>query len=148
MLRTCSERHGKAVERVSPRTLRTLCTYSYPGNIRELENIVDHAITLCDSDALTEHDLPQHLLAQPSAQAVAAEPEPPAAPIFAEGCNLDEQLATYEKDMLLAALERAGGVRKRAAELLGIKYRSLRHRLSKYGLASGDDDELDQSPLH
>ena len=43
----------------------------------------------------------------------------------------------------LAALDRAGGVRKRAAELLGIKYRSLRHRLSKYGLAAGDDDELD-----
>jgi two-component system response regulator PilR (NtrC family) len=67
----------------------------------------------------------------------------PAAPLFASGCNLDEQLATYEKDMLVAALERAGGVRKRAAELLGIKYRSLRHRLSKYGLASGDDDELE-----
>jgi two-component system response regulator PilR (NtrC family) len=143
MLRTCSERHGKTVERVSPRTLRTLCTYGYPGNIRELENIVDHAITLCESDALTEHDLPAHLLAQPDAP---AEPATPVAPIFDAGCNLDEQLATYEKDMLLAALERAGGVRKRAAELLGIKYRSLRHRLSKYGLASGDDDDLDLGP--
>ena len=51
-------------------------------------------------------------------------------------------------DGIVAALERAGGVRKRAAELLGIKYRSLRHRLSKYGLASGDDDELDLGPSH
>jgi two-component system response regulator PilR (NtrC family) len=68
-------------------------------------------------------------------------------PVFGDGCNLDEQLATYEKDMLLAALDRAGGVRKRAAELLGIKYRSLRHRLSKYGLASADDDDdLDLGP--
>jgi two-component system response regulator PilR (NtrC family) len=50
--------------------------------------------------------------------------------------------------MHLDALEHAGGVRKRAAELLGIKYRSLRHRLSKYGLASGDDDELDLGPSH
>ena len=75
-------------------------------------------------------------------------PEPPAAPIFEAGCNLDEQLATYEKDMLLAALDSAGGVRKRAAELLGIKYRSLRHRLSKYGLAAGDDDELELGGLH
>ena len=47
--------------------------------------------------------------------------------------------------MLLAALDRAGGVRKRAAELLGIKYRSLRHRLAKYGLMVGDDEELDGS---
>ncbi|MBP1689621.1 MAG: Type fimbriae expression regulatory protein PilR [Deltaproteobacteria bacterium] len=143
LLRTCSVRHGKTVERVSPRTLRTLCAYSYPGNIRELENIVDHAITLCESDALTEQDLPAHLLAHPDAPAAAPAPETPTAPIFTADCNLDEQLATYEKDMLLAALERSGGVRKRAAELLGIKYRSLRHRLSKYGLASGDDDELD-----
>jgi two-component system response regulator PilR (NtrC family) len=140
LLRTCSARHGKTVERVSPRTLRTLCTYSYPGNIRELENIIDHAITLCDSDALTEQDLPAHLLARQDAPAT--EPATPEAPIFTTGGNLDEQLATYEKDMLLAALEHAGGVRKRAAELLGIKYRSLRHRLSKYGLANGDDDDF------
>ncbi len=145
LLRSCSERHGKTVERVTPRTLRTLCTYTYPGNIRELENVVDHAITLCEGDALTEQDLPSHMTAQEHASA-AAEPATPAAPVFGEGLNLDDQLANYEKDMLLAALERAGGVRKRAAELLGIKYRSLRHRLSKYGLAAGDDDDLDLGP--
>jgi two-component system response regulator PilR (NtrC family) len=145
LLRTCSERHGKTVERVSPRTLRTLCTYTYPGNIRELENVVDHAITLCEGDALTEQDLPAQLLAQ-NAQPAPAEADPPAPPVFGDGCNLDDQLAAYEKDMLLAALERAGGVRKRAAELLGIKYRSLRHRLSKYGLAAGDDEDLDLGP--
>jgi two-component system response regulator PilR (NtrC family) len=145
LLRTCSERHGKTVERVSPRTLRTLCTYGYPGNIRELENVIDHAITLCEGDALTERDLPAQLLAQGSPPAT-PEAELPTPPVFGDGCNLDDQLAAYEKDMLLAALERAGGVRKRAAELLGIKYRSLRHRLSKYGLAAGDDDELDLGP--
>ncbi|MCC6766118.1 MAG: sigma 54-interacting transcriptional regulator [Deltaproteobacteria bacterium] len=143
LLRICSARHGKTVERVSPRTLRTLCTYAYPGNIRELENVIDHAITLCEGDTLTEQDLPAQVLARGEATAAGGEPEPPAPPVFGEGCNLDEQLATYEKDMLLAALDRAGGVRKRAAELLGIKYRSLRHRLSKYGLASPDDDDLD-----
>ncbi|MEB2284652.1 MAG: hypothetical protein B6D46_01390 [Polyangiaceae bacterium UTPRO1] len=149
LLRTCSARHGKAVERVSPRTLRTLCTYGYPGNIRELENVIDHAITLCEGDTLTEHDLPAQVVAHGEAAAAASEPEPPTPPVFGDGCNLDEQLATYEKDMLLAALERAGGVRKRAAELLGIKYRSLRHRLSKYGLAAADDDDLDLgSALH
>ena len=145
LLRTCSARHAKTVERVSPRTMKTLCTYAYPGNIRELENIIDHAITLCEGDTLTEQDLPAHLMAERDAPAT-AEAVMPDAPIFAAGRNLDEQLATYEKDMLLAALDRAGGVRKRAAELLGIKYRSLRHRLSKYGLASADDDDLDLGP--
>jgi transcriptional regulator with PAS, ATPase and Fis domain len=147
LLRSCSARHGKTVAKVSPRTMRLVATYAYPGNIRELENIVDHAVTLCDGDTLTEQDLPASLSSRPEAAAATAyEASPPAptpAPLLVAGCNLDEQLATYEKDMLLAALDRAGGVRKRAAELLGIKYRSLRHRLSKYGLAVGDDDELD-----
>ena len=142
LLRRCSSRHGRTVARVSPRTMRTLVTYAYPGNVRELENIVDHAVTLCDGDILTEQDLPAHLSARPEPPGPAADPGPaPApAPLFVSGQSLDDQLATYERDMLVAALERSGGVRKRAAELLGIKYRSLRHRLSKYGLAAGDDD--------
>jgi transcriptional regulator with PAS, ATPase and Fis domain len=142
LLRSSSLRHGKAVAKLSPRTMRTLTTYAYPGNIRELENIVDHAVTLCDGDLLTEHDLPAHLLARPE-RTPPPEPEPALPPLFVEGRTLDDQLATYEKDMLVAALDRAGGVRKRAAELLGIKYRSLRHRLSKYGLAAGKDDDFD-----
>jgi DNA-binding NtrC family response regulator len=57
-----------------------------------------------------------------------------------EDGNLDEQLARQEKEMLLAALARAAGVKKKAATLLGINYRSFRHRLQKYGLdAQGDD---------
>ena len=48
--------------------------------------------------------------------------------------SLDEQLARQEKDLLVAALHRAAGVKKKAAALLGINYRSLRHRLQKYGL--------------
>jgi len=142
LLRSCSARRGKTVERVSPRTMRTLVSYSYPGNIRELENIVDHAVTFCEGDSLTEHDLPSHLLAAPETVPDPPAPPPGPAPFFAGG-SLDDQLATYEKDMLLAALDRAGGVRKRAAELLGIKYRSLRHRLSKYGIAGSDEDDLE-----
>jgi len=147
LLRNSSARHGKAIAKLSPRTMRTLATYAYPGNIRELENIVDHAVTLCDGDLLTEHDLPAHILAHEERASAPPrpDPEPAASPLFTEGRSLDDQLETYEKDMLLAALDRAGGVRKRAAELLGIKYRSLRHRLAKYGLMVGDDEELDGS---
>jgi len=147
LLRTCSTRHGKAVAKLSPRTMRILATYAYPGNIRELENIVDHAVTLCEGDILTEHDLPAYLSSRPEPAEKPVQETPQAAavttPLFVEGRNLDDQLAHYEKDMLLAALDRAGGVRKRAAELLGIKYRSLRHRLSKYGLALGEDEEME-----
>src|SRR4029079_2549115 len=122
-----------------------LVTYPYPGNIRELENIVDHAVTLCEGDTLTEHDLPSSVSARPDPPPKPVAPEAPASPLFADGVSLDDQLATYEKEMLLAALDRAGGVRKRAAVLLGIKYRSLRHRLAKYGLG---DDELEPDAIH
>ncbi len=146
LLQTCSARHGKIVERVSPRTMRALVTYNYPGNVRELENAVDHAITLCEGDALTEHDLPAQLHSPPDTP---SGPTPtttpgsaaPTPPRLTPGLDLDDQLATYEKDMILAALDQAQGVRKHAAEILGIKYRSLRHRLSKYGLAITDEDD-------
>ena len=105
-------------------------------------------MTLCDGDTLTEHDLPAHVV-PPQQPHAAPEPkperEPTPAPLLADGLSLDDQLAAYEKEMLLTALDRAGGVRKRAAELLGIKYRSLRHRLSKYGLGDDDDSELGQA---
>jgi len=145
LLQTCSARHGKIVERVSPRTMRALVNHRYPGNVRELENVVDHAITLCEGDALTEHDLPAQLHSQGEAGPAipTAAPAAPATPIptrLPQGIDLDDQLATYEKDMILAALDQAQGVRKHAAEILGIKYRSLRHRLSKYGLAVSDDE--------
>ena len=146
MLQRCSERHGKAVAKVSPRTMRALVSHPYPGNIRELENIVDHAITLCEGDALTEHDLPPSVTARPEPAAKPAAMEPHPAAVLSNGLNLDDQLAAYEKEMLVTALDHAGGVRKRAAELLGIKYRSLRHRLSKYGL--GDEDDEIGAALH
>ena len=143
LLRTSSARHGKQVERLSPRTMRALVSHGYPGNVRELENVVDHAVTLCEGDALTEHDLPAQFQAAPEppppAAVPPAAPAPALVPVLAPGLCLDDQLATYEKDMLLAALDRTGGVRKHAAELLGIKYRSLRHRLAKYGLALADE---------
>ncbi len=146
LLRLCADRHGKAVAKVSPRTMRTLVTHAYPGNIRELENVLDHAVTLCEGETLTEEDLPGYMMTRPESPEAAqaggrADGRAGRPPAPVPGQNLDDQLAAYEKEMLTSALERAGGVRKRAADILGIKYRSLRHRLAKYGLAVGDDDE-------
>jgi len=61
-------------------------------------------------------------------------------PAASRPVDLERDLAEYEKAILLRALDQAGGVKKRAAELLGINYRSLRHRLQKYGLGDGADD--------
>jgi PAS domain S-box-containing protein len=149
-LRQFSELHGKHVQRLSVGAARRLQDYSYRGNVRELENIIEHAVALCEGETVHEAHLPEYVLKanngpekEPSPMISAPPPPPaaplipvvPAAPMVATGDNLDDNLAKYEKSILLRALAEAGGVKKRAADLLGINYRSFRHRLQKYGLS-------------
>jgi two-component system response regulator PilR (NtrC family) len=140
LLRQCSELHGKHVERLSVAASRRLYQYEYPGNVRELENIIEHAVALCDGETIHEHHLPDYVLKtsanwERETSPVESVPAVTSPPCAAPGTdNLDDSLAAYEKAILLRALGEAGGVKKRAAELLGINYRSFRHRLQKYGL--------------
>jgi PAS domain S-box-containing protein len=139
-LRQFGELHGKCVQRLSVAAARRLQDHRYPGNVRELENIIEHAVALCDAETIHEQHLPGYVLSK------AKEPAPEPLPVVAvqvvrdtlppseAADNLDDNLAAYEKTILLRALSEAGGVKKRAAELLGINYRSFRHRLQKYGL--------------
>jgi PAS domain S-box-containing protein len=150
-LKQFSELHGKHVQRLAVGASRLLQEYSYPGNVRELENVIEHGVALCESETIHEQHLPAYVLQQVRGAAPAAVPAPPAAviapastavPLGLVDGNLDDSVAAYEKRMLLHALAEAGGVKKRAAGLLGINYRSLRHRLEKYGLGT-EPDELD-----
>ena len=194
-LRQFSDLHDRRVGRFSVTAGRLLLQHHYPGNVRELENIVEHAVALCDGDTATEDHLPAYLLAQPQvkapvvAEVLSARPAAPVvhelpgnghtpfaagrdgfgaepahgnghgidgwrpaaawgipplrAPTTANPVDLERDLAEYEKAILLRALDQAGGVKKRAAELLGINYRSLRHRLQKYGLSDPADGSLE-----
>jgi PAS domain S-box-containing protein len=144
-LREFSELHGRRVSRFSVAAGRLLLKHDYPGNVRELENLVEHAVALCDGETATEEHLPPYLS---NGHARASDHAPALSDVVGPGpetwarpdgpvpvsADLDRDLAEYEKAILLGALDRAGGVKKRAAELLGINYRSLRHRLQKYGL--------------
>jgi DNA-binding NtrC family response regulator len=71
----------------------------------------------------------------------AAEPDFPAA-----GLNLEHEVETFERAIILRALDRSGGNRTEAARLLGITFRSMRYRLSKLGISGGDDDDLSSAP--
>jgi len=137
-LRKFAASHGKNVEEISSGALYRLMNHNYPGNIRELENIIEHAVAVANSNILKEDDLPGHL----RANVMVAEPVLPiqsslngTETFFDKGLSLDDELETHEKGILLAALKRTNGVQKRAAEILGINYRSLRHRLEKYDMA-------------
>jgi two-component system, NtrC family, response regulator PilR len=146
-LRKFAAAHGKRVEEISSSTLLRLMNHSYPGNVRELENIIEHAVAVAGKNILTDEDLPQHL------SNAAIEPADPlgdtdsetAELFFEKGVSLDAELETYERRILLSALKRANGVQKRAAEILGINYRSLRHRLEKYDLLGSRADLVERS---
>ena len=129
--------HDKKVEEISSGALMHLMNYVYPGNVRELENIIEHAVTVTNRNILTEDDLPSHIKGVPITEEseLFERTAPGGADLFfSKGLSLDAELETHEKCILLGALKRANGVQKRAAEILGINYRSLRHRLEKYGM--------------
>ncbi len=129
--------HDKKVEEISTGALMQLMNHSYPGNVRELENIVEHAVAVTNKNIIGEEDLPQHIKSLPIGEEVDLfeKTAPGGADLFfSKGLSLDVELETHEKCILLGALKRANGVQKRAAEILGINYRSLRHRLEKYDL--------------
>jgi two-component system response regulator PilR (NtrC family) len=128
--------HGKQVEEISSTALMRLMGYSYPGNIRELENILEHAVAVANRNILTEEDLPAQLRLEPYgvAESSTGDDHERSKDFFSKGIALDAELEAHEKSIIVSALKRANGVQKRAAELLGINYRSLRHRLEKYDM--------------
>ena len=118
----------------APEALRWLATQQFPGNVRELENILERAATLATGARVELTDLPAEDM-----QAVSLPSIPPLL-LPDRGFDLEKYLGDIERMILTSALEKAGGVRKRAAELLGVSFRSIRYRMAKYGF--GDDDSL------
>ncbi len=123
--------------KLSSSAMRRLLAHTFPGNIRELENIIEHAVALAESDTIREDDLPLDMRNGTPSGVVSSVVERPTGTdvdwMQVGSSNLDKELEAIERRLLEEALRRAGGVRKKAAEILGINYRSLRHRLSKYG---------------
>ncbi|HYP90252.1 MAG TPA: sigma-54 dependent transcriptional regulator [Polyangiaceae bacterium] len=129
---------GKEVVGFTPDGLRSLTAYNFPGNVRELENVIERAVALSGSRVIGLGDLPESISGHASAPAQSLLELPP------QGLKLDDVLNEAERRLLLAALERTGGVRKRAAELLGVTFRSLRYRLQKQGLVDDEDEDADE----
>jgi two-component system response regulator PilR (NtrC family) len=132
-LRRFSAEHRRT-SRLSTEAMRRLESYEFPGNVRELENIIERAVALSSSSLIGVSDLPEV-----KAQKIMTTPPPAVLP--AEGVDLDQIVSDYERQWVLRALEQTGGVRKRAATLLGISFRSLRYRLEKLGIDKGEDEE-------
>jgi two-component system response regulator PilR (NtrC family) len=126
---------GKPVESVDADAMARLLDYHFPGNVRELENVIERAVALCRGPRISLDLLPPALVERRAA------PRGPRAP--EKGANLDELVSAYERGLLLDALRQTNGVKKRAAQRLGISFRSFRYRLEKLGLDTSEDEPED-----
>ncbi len=115
------------VPEISPPALKALCSYSFPGNVRELENIIERAMALYDGKTITNADL--QLPAQAPGVPTGGEFDPEAA--FG---RLDDYLQEIESQVVQEALQRCRWNKTEAAKLLGISFRQLRYRLDKLSL--------------
>ena len=120
---------------ISPEALNALKQYHFPGNVRELENILERAATLCSQHRIELSDLqlrPNTTHAVESAAVTAHDDMNPAGPQIGE--NLGDALEDIERDAILKALTQTRFNKTKAAALLGMSFRSLRYRIKKLGL--------------
>lgn len=115
-------------KRIIPEAMKLLMDYSWKGNVRELENIIERTVLFTDKEEITPVDLPSEITEYKSG--VKEIPELPE-----EGIDIDNIIGNIEKNYLLKALEKTGGVKTEAAKLLNLSFRSFRHRLYKYNIS-------------
>jgi len=143
-LRKFSAEHGRKVAGVDPEAMQALVAYHFPGNVRELENLIERAVILTAADHLGIDAFPS--LGGLSATSANLS----SAPLVPEsGLDLERVVEDFERAILISALDRTGGNRTEAARLLSVSFRSLRYRLSKLGITGADvaGDTSDKTPM-
>lgn len=114
---------GKKQKQISNKALDILSNYSWPGNIRELENVIERCVVITSNDIITEADLPSYI----TSFDFKSSKEP-------ESNNLDDALDSTEKNVIIKALSDCNGNRTKASEMLGISRRSLHRKIAKYNI--------------
>jgi two-component system response regulator PilR (NtrC family) len=122
-----AEQMGKRLTGISGEAMACLQEYHWPGNVRELENVIERAAALEQSPAVLVESLPASVLSS-------APPVRPSAVIPEAGFDLEEHVQQVEREYIAQALQRTGGVQVKAADLLGMSFRSFRYYMKKYNL--------------
>jgi two-component system response regulator PilR (NtrC family) len=122
---------GKSLTGISGAALTCLKAYSWPGNIRELENAMERAVALERTPSILVDSLPETVRAAQSSQ---GGPAASTDDFPQEGFDLEQHVQHIEREYIAEALRRAGGVKVKAAELLGMSFRSFRYYMKKYDL--------------
>ena len=122
-LQKYSEENGKENSEISKEAMDKLLKYNYPGNVRELENIIERAVVLSRSNIITETDLSM------TVKGLTKESD-----LQISGGSLVEQVETLEKGLIYDALQETNNNQTKAGELLGLTERNLRYKMKKYGI--------------
>lgn len=113
--------HGKHIKRISTPAIDMLSSYHFPGNVRELENVIERAVIVCDSNVIHGHHLPPTLQTADVSGTVTR-------------VTLESAIAAFEKDLISDALKTTRGNRAKAAKLLDTTERIICYKIKKYGI--------------
>src|SRR5262249_2992050 len=117
-LRQAQERHHKDARQVAGAAMKVLCEFGWPGNVRQLRNVMERLVVTVEGSTIHAEDLPEELRAVPARAVV----------------TLEEATQEAEKSAILAALARCNQHREQTARLLGVSVRTLHYKMSRYGL--------------
>lgn len=126
-LQKYSEKNRRPIPKISKEARDLLLQYAYPGNVRELENILERSLVVSRSDTITTRDLPFQV--REGVQEAKIDPE-------SKEASLNARLSQMERDLIVKALDEYGGVQTKAARGLGISERVLRYKMKKYRLST------------
>jgi len=118
-----SQENNKEIESVTPDVMEILISYDWPGNIRELENLIERAVVLTKTKLITRDNLPPFLLSAPDKDLALAPSN--------QDLNLKENLQAIQKKAILRALKQSNGIQKKAASLLGVKATTLNEMIKR-----------------
>ena len=119
------QENHKAELEIAPEALDLLTEYDWPGNVRELENVIERAVVLTSGTRIGVELIPEHVRKAPNFQV-------PQFVVPPEGISFKDVITDFEKRLIESTLEAAGGVQKRAAELLHIKPTTLNEMIKRY----------------
>jgi two-component system response regulator PilR (NtrC family) len=129
-LKRFGEENHKPNLTLSPQALDVLMNYHWPGNVRQLENVIERAVVLSQEEVIEPHLFPAEILQPPAVVPEVSVPD--------SGMDLREAVNRYTKALIEASLARCGGVQRRAARLLGLRPSTLNEMMRRLGINSSE----------